>query len=1026
MKLNSKWIISEARIGDETFVVVNLYLKPDLNINQVMEEITQEINTCTENTEYPNIIVGGDLNGRVGELSYLEDDITEVSGCITNIRNSRDKVSNSRGRMIQLTMEELGLVLLNGRVKGDETGELTHVSEQGSSVIDLVYCNLTGITKVLCMNVEHGITGSDHFPITLQLQVDWNQEEEEDKEERDMNKSTYYKMKWKEDKKKQYEEETQEILRENFDKVNREDGIELTNLLKRTIKEVAFKEGMVERIIYPRMPRRNNWFNRECKEMKFKVRQQLRIWKRWRSNEEMRKYLDMKRKYKKMKETRKKEVREEMKNKIANVKNAAQFWEVIRKVKPMKDTNCISIENWEKHLRSTHECEDESRAKIELLLYDASREYFDKDITIEELARAMKKMKNKKAPGPDEVSNEFIKNLGTEGNDLILQLFNVTWEKEYVPEDWAVADLKMIYKKGEKKNPSNYRGIALLNCLTKLFTQILTNRFMEWMEKENLFCEGQAGFRRGRSCLDNIFVLMAMIQIHLRIAGNKIYAAMVDFRTAFDVINRDRLWQKLYNLGVSSKFIRVLQSLYSQTCCKIKINDAMSTSKVKVQKGLWQGDSFSAGAFAAYINDIEDYLRKKGYRGINIDGKTDIILLLFADDLIIFADSKIDLQKKLETLKEFCQENFLILNTDKTKIMIFRRGGRPRREDVFFFDSHPLEIVNTFTYLGVTFSSSGMYNVAAENMLTKTRLAMASVKHMFIKTKVDSWEARLKLYNAIIKATLMYGSEVWGLTQINVMEKGQNEFFKNLLYLARSTPGYMLRRETGVPWIKYHVISQALNWILKLEEMPPHKYPGICYRRLLELHERGVNCHRGNWVTQMSECIDDAGINPDRLWSGNIDYESKKKIVVEIAENMNKNLQQNDKERCVLSTYSTKYSQIKKDSEVENYLKCRAHIESLRLVAQARMAGRFIYFYVLNKAHYWKAENLCRNCDLITEETLEHFLIVCKRYDSLRRKHLTKISTHMTLVNMLCIGDVNHLYNLAAFLREALEMRKTE
>lgn len=122
MKLNSKWIISEARIGDETFVVVNLYLKPDLNINQVMEEITQEINTCTENTEYPNIIVGGDLNGRVGELSYLEDDITEVSGCITNIRNSRDKVSNSRGRMIQLTMEELGLVLLNGRVKGDEIG----------------------------------------------------------------------------------------------------------------------------------------------------------------------------------------------------------------------------------------------------------------------------------------------------------------------------------------------------------------------------------------------------------------------------------------------------------------------------------------------------------------------------------------------------------------------------------------------------------------------------------------------------------------------------------------------------------------------------------------------------------------------------------------------------------------------------------------------------------------------------------------------------------------------------------------
>ncbi|KAL1447226.1 hypothetical protein WDU94_000608 [Cyamophila willieti] len=583
----------------------------------------------------------------------------------------------------------------------------------------------------------------------------------------------------------------------------------------------------------------------------------------------------------------------------------------------------------------------------------------------------------------------------------------------------------MMFKKGDHMCPANYRGIALINTLTKLFTQILTNRFMDWMEKENLFCEGQAGFRRGRSCLDNIFVLMALIQLHLRTRGSKLYAAFVDYRTAFDVINRNRLWQKLYNLGVSSKFIRILQSLYEKTTCKIKVNDIRSTNAVKVNKGLWQGDSYSPAAFAAYINDMEEYMIRKGYRGINIDGRNEIILLLFADDLIILADSKIDLQKKLETLKEYSDENLLTVNTGKTKVMIFRSGGRLNVSDTLYYDGEPLENVNKFTYLGVTFSSSGTYSVAAENMLSKTRAAIATVKHMFIQTKVDSWDARIKLYEAIIRSTLMYGCEVWGVAQLDVMEKAQNEFFKNLLYLAKCTPGYMIRQETGVSPIKLHAIDQILNWIVKLENMACYRYPAMCYKRLLDLHKRGVLCKKGNWVSQVSKRIEDVGIDTERLWDRNEENNNKK--MEDIKEFMKLTFLQEDKERCTRSSYSNVYSEIKSNETVEKYLTCRVHIENTRLVAQARMGGRFIYFYVQKKAHYWKEEEMCRrSCEMEVQENMEHFLVQCPKYENLRKEHLSHIPRPITLVKLLCIEDIKQMYKLTNYIKQVILQRQRE
>lgn len=109
----------------------------------------------------------------------------------------------------------------------------------------------------------------------------------------------------------------------------------------------------------------------------------------------------------------------------------------------------------------------------------------------------------------------------------------------------------MIYKKGDKEDPMNCRGIALINTVTKIFTSILEKRISTWAEESGLMDEGQAGFRKRRGCRDNIFNLYAAISINIRADKSKMYACFVDFRRCFDSIDHQTLWKKLFTLGIS-------------------------------------------------------------------------------------------------------------------------------------------------------------------------------------------------------------------------------------------------------------------------------------------------------------------------------------------------------------------------------------------------------------------------------------------------------------------------------------------
>ena len=122
--------------------------------------------------------------------------------------------------------------------------------------------------------------------------------------------------------------------------------------------------------------------------------------------------------------------------------------------------------------------------------------------------------------------------------------------------DWRKSVITPLFKKGDDKFPDKYRGIPLLSIVSKVFTAVLNKRRYAWAEKEGNMSKEQAGFRKGYSTIDHIFTLIAMVKRTLSSRrGNKVYVAFIDYKKAFDTVDREKLWETLEKLKTSSKMV---------------------------------------------------------------------------------------------------------------------------------------------------------------------------------------------------------------------------------------------------------------------------------------------------------------------------------------------------------------------------------------------------------------------------------------------------------------------------------------
>ena len=166
----------------------------------------------------------------------------------------------------------------------------------------------------------------------------------------------------------------------------------------------------------------------------------------------------------------------------------------------------------------------------------------------EELDKAIRMLKRNKAPGIDNIPPE-LKDGGNNIREWVLRICRLIWYKESTPDEWGKGIILPLPKKGDLSFCNNNRGITLLDIAGKVFSTILLMRVKE--EVDIRMRENQAGFRKGRSCSDQIFSLNQVIEKCLD-QQLPCLINFIDFKAAFDSVHRPSLWEILKICGIPS------------------------------------------------------------------------------------------------------------------------------------------------------------------------------------------------------------------------------------------------------------------------------------------------------------------------------------------------------------------------------------------------------------------------------------------------------------------------------------------
>lgn len=406
---------------------------------------------------------------------------------------------------------------------------------------------------------------------------------------------------------------------------------------------------------------------------------------------------------------------------------------------------------------------------------------------------------------------------------ILVNLFNLVFDSGIIPKTWTSGIIKPIYKnRGSSTDPANYRPISLLSCMGKLFTAVLNARLQKYIDDFEIMEPCQAGFRKGFATIDNIFVLHNLIDIIGK--GNKqLFCAFVDLKQAFDKVWHSGLWQKLQLYQINGKCLRVIQSMYNNIKSCILANGKTSSFFIS-NIGVRQGENLSPILFNLYLNDLERFLSENNIQGVectqhSLDESIFIYIklfaLLYADDTVILSDSAEDLQNALFAYDDYCRRWKMHVNYDKTKILIFSKGKEAKY--TFTLQDTPIEVVNEFKYLGLLLCKNNSFVPTIKYIADQGSKAVYSLlkKARTLQLPID---LQIELFNKLVKPILLYGCEIWGAGNTEVIERVQLKFLKQILHLKKCTPNYIVYGETGVFPLKIDIQSRMISYWAKLKE----------------------------------------------------------------------------------------------------------------------------------------------------------------------------------------------------------------
>ena len=333
-------------------------------------------------------------------------------------------------------------------------------------------------------------------------------------------------------------------------------------------------------------------------------------------------------------------------------------------------------------------------------LTETDREMLSKEITKEEIVKAIKQMEFNKVPGPDGIPIDFIVFAWNKLEKIVIETVK-EMSKKGPTLDESRGIISLINKLEKNLlHIQNWRPLSLLNSDMKIFFKILANRMYEVLPR--LIHHDQCGFMKNRNISQNLLDLTAVIE-HCEKADVAGLLVAIDFEKAYDTVNWKFLFETMRWFEFPQEYIQMVKNLLvGATSCTI--NNGWSSDYLTVQQGLRQGDCYSPPAFLLIIEVLGIIIREnEKIEGIQI-GHNKKKHAQFADDLWAALQAKEKVLSELFDSIEFYGEfSGLKINYNKTQIM---RMGSLRESDAMFITQKAMSWSRRVKVLGITFKTN--------------------------------------------------------------------------------------------------------------------------------------------------------------------------------------------------------------------------------------------------------------------------------------------------------------------------------
>ena len=299
----------------------------------------------------------------------------------------------------------------------------------------------------------------------------------------------------------------------------------------------------------------------------------------------------------------------------------------------------------------------------------------------------------------------------------------------------------------------------------------------------NIIYENQAGFRESYATIDNACILQSVTTSERK---GKIYKAFIDFKQAFDTVNRNKLWSVMQENGVKGKLYKSIKSTYIMEKAQVRSNSGI-TEPVISKVGLKQGCLISPAMFLFFINELAKEINNSDLKGIQLfPDLVQVLILLFADNISLISDMVVDLQRLLNKLHSFRLSTGLIVNTSKTKILVCKKGGNLSSRKSGSIEIIDWRLSKNSVMLDCCFPRKyrcmniSSYEMAAEQSLKAKAAFLATLSKLYEFGQLLC-HVFFNIFITKIIPILLYEADIWG----NIDQTKHNSVFHVILKKIR-------------------------------------------------------------------------------------------------------------------------------------------------------------------------------------------------------------------------------------------------